>query len=104
MSMEIQLELFEIGPGYIAEAVHAARTLRATALLVMSSPLAGAMPNTQAIAQAAIRERVPSIFLFRHFTTAGGLMSYGPISTDVYRQEGRQVASIVHGANVSSFR
>jgi putative ABC transport system substrate-binding protein len=53
------------------------------------------------IAQAAARHRLPSISLFRHYATAGGLMSYGPVTADVYRQEGRQIAKLLAGAKVS---
>jgi ABC-type uncharacterized transport system substrate-binding protein len=40
------------------------------------------------IAALAIRHRMPTIFFLREFATVGGLMSYGPIVTESYRQVG----------------
>ena len=40
------------------------------------------------IAALAVRHKMPSIFFLREFTTVGGLMSYGPIVTESYRQVG----------------
>jgi len=40
------------------------------------------------IAALAIRHRMPAIFFLREFATVGGLMSYGPIVTESYRQVG----------------
>jgi putative tryptophan/tyrosine transport system substrate-binding protein len=40
------------------------------------------------IAALAIRHRMLAIFFLREFATVGGLMSYGPIVTESYRQVG----------------
>src|SRR5262249_13523547 len=49
------------------------------------------------IAEAA-RHRVPAIYPFRHFAISGGLMSYGNLPADVYRQAAVYVDRILRGA------
>jgi ABC-type uncharacterized transport system substrate-binding protein len=49
------------------------------------------------LAQLASLHRVPSIFQFRDFAMAGGLMSYGTSLTDNYRQSGIYVGRILKG-------
>jgi ABC-type uncharacterized transport system substrate-binding protein len=41
---------------------------------------------------------IPAIFAFREFAVAGGLMSYGGVLVDVYRQAGVYVRRILRGA------
>ncbi|HEV2547533.1 MAG TPA: ABC transporter substrate-binding protein [Stellaceae bacterium] len=53
------------------------------------------------IADFELRHRIPAIFAFREFTAAGGLMSYGPSITGMYRRAGEYVARIAGGAKPS---
>src|SRR5262249_8387275 len=46
----------------------------------------------------AARHRVPAIYPFRHFAISGGLMSYGNLPADVYRQAAFYVDRILRGA------
>jgi putative tryptophan/tyrosine transport system substrate-binding protein len=50
------------------------------------------------LASLAARYRLPTIYEWRDFTYAGGLMSYGTDLADAYRLEGGYVAKILKGA------
>ena len=50
------------------------------------------------LAHLATRHAIPTIFSARDNAEAGGLMSYGPNITDVYRQIGVYVGRILKGA------
>jgi putative ABC transport system substrate-binding protein len=47
----------------------------------------------------ALRHKLPTMFQFREYTQAGGLMSYGINLPDVYRQVGTYTARILKGEN-----
>ena len=66
-----------------------------TALLIAGSPFF-TRRRDQLVALAA-RYAVPTVYEWREFTTAGGLISYGPSLTDAYRQVGVYAARILHG-------
>jgi len=45
----------------------------------------------------AAQHAVPTVYEWREFATAGGLISYGPSLTDAYRQVGVYAARILNG-------
>jgi putative ABC transport system substrate-binding protein len=51
------------------------------------------------ITAMAARLRLPAMYGFREFTEAGGLMSYGPNLSDMYRQSARLVDRILKGTS-----
>jgi putative ABC transport system substrate-binding protein len=55
--------------------------------------------NRAAILAALKRHRVPHIFVFRNIAKEGGLMSYGPNTTDIFRRAADYVDRILKGAN-----
>jgi putative tryptophan/tyrosine transport system substrate-binding protein len=64
-------------------------------LIVTASPL-GSHHRDQIIALAD-RHRLPAIYPYRYFATAGGLISYGPDSLDQYRRASAYVDRILKG-------
>jgi putative tryptophan/tyrosine transport system substrate-binding protein len=68
---------------------------RIGALVVSADPYFGA--RAERIVTLSAFNRVPSIYQFRDFVAAGGLMSYGASITDTYRQAGSYVARILKG-------
>ncbi len=65
-------------------------------LLVLSSPY---FPRSRVqIAQLAIAQRLPTMFIFKYYVEAGGMISYGVDATAIYRQLGVYVAKILNGA------
>ena len=70
--------------------------LHADALIVSTDPL---FTNQRAqIVALAARHTVPTIYVWREFAAAGGLMSYGTDLADTYRQAGIFTGKILKGA------
>jgi putative ABC transport system substrate-binding protein len=65
-------------------------------LLVLSSPLFSLYRNQ--IAELAIEHRLPSMFIFKTYVEAGGLMSYGVDQAVMHRRTADFVAKILKGA------
>ena len=49
------------------------------------------------LAALTVRHAVPTVFEFREFTAAGGLMSYGADVTDAYRLTGNYTGQVLKG-------
>jgi putative ABC transport system substrate-binding protein len=92
------LELTPIGVGDVGEIV---RTVAAFArssnggLIVTAST--SAVIHRDLISMLAARHRLPAVYSFRYFVTAGGLISYGPNSIDPYRRAASYIDRILKG-------
>jgi putative ABC transport system substrate-binding protein len=68
---------------------------RAEALYVPANPLANT--NRIRINRLALEARMPTVHGFRQYVESGGLMSYGPSTTDLFRRAGDYVDKILRG-------
>ena len=69
---------------------------RVEALLVAADPYFDTRRDE--IIAFANQNRLPAIYQFREYAIAGGLISYGPSITDLYRQAGIYAGRILKGA------
>jgi putative ABC transport system substrate-binding protein len=66
-------------------------------LMVLSSPVF--LPDRERLAQIALRHRIASMFVFRAYVDAGGLLSYGPSIDALYHRVAEYVDRIAKGTN-----
>ena len=82
--------------GDLDTAFAAATRARAGALFVMPAPLF--VTHLKRIAELATTHRLPAMFHLREFAEAGGLVTYGPDRTDLFRRAAVYVDKILKGA------
>ena len=66
-------------------------------VLVISGADTFLISRSEQIAALSVHHAVPTIFQFREFAAAGGLLSYGGSITDTYRQAGIYAGRILKG-------
>jgi putative ABC transport system substrate-binding protein len=84
----------EIGP-----ALDAAKTAGNEAINFLANPLQ--VVRRDVILDAMSRIRLPAIYQWPETADLGGLIGYGPIFDQVYRQRARQIAKIFRGATAA---
>jgi putative tryptophan/tyrosine transport system substrate-binding protein len=64
-------------------------------LIVVANPITNT--HRELIAALAARHRLPAVYQYRYFVTAGGLASYGPDVNDLFRRSASYVDRILKG-------
>jgi putative ABC transport system substrate-binding protein len=95
-ALGIEAHIFELHTAADIAPALAALKGQTDALYVLSEPLVNA--NRAQIIEAAMIGRIPTIFGFREFVDAGGLMSYGPNFPDLFRRAADFTDKILRGA------
>ena len=96
LGVELHVAEFTRAPYDYESALAAAVRANAEALLVLGS--ANFVPARPLIPTLALRHRLPSIFHNSVWAEAGGLLSYGPNFSDLFRRAAEQVSKILNGA------
>jgi putative ABC transport system substrate-binding protein len=96
-ALAIQPQLLEVRTSKDFDtALEAASRGRASAVLLLSSPLV--FYHRANIGTLAIKRRLPALSIFVEFAEAGGLMAYGPTLREAFRRCGAYVSRILQGA------
>ena len=97
-SRGMQLVVVDVrNPGEYEGAFAAMAKDRVDAVVLMSSP--EFTQQRERLAALALAHRLPSIFQYREYVVAGGLMSYGPDIGDLTARAAAYVDRILKGAN-----
>jgi putative tryptophan/tyrosine transport system substrate-binding protein len=83
----------------IERAIAAVATMPNSAIVVL--PESTTTANSNLIITLAARYRLPAVYNFKYQVRAGGLMSYGIVAADHYRQAALYVDQILRGAKPS---
>jgi putative tryptophan/tyrosine transport system substrate-binding protein len=70
---------------------------RADAFITATDPIL--LDRREQIVSFAHRQRLPAVYYVRQFAAVGGLLSYGPSISWMYRQAGEYIGQILKGAN-----
>ena len=96
---ELALEVLVVdfaGADEIEKAFEAATEQRAEAILPLSDPMA--LSNAERIGALSLQYKLPIVSPFREITDAGGLLSYGPDLSMLFRRSASLVDQILKGA------
>jgi len=99
-ALGLQLHAVQVSPQDSLEEAFAAMT-RASArgLIVLTDPIF--FSQRRKIVDLASRSRLPAMYFFQDFVAEGGLVSYAPSDTDLYRRSATYVHRILSGAKPS---
>ena len=84
----------------IDEAFATVAQLRAGALVIGTDPFF--VSRIEQLGTLTLRDAVPTVFEYRDFAAAGGLVSYGGSNTEMYRNAGIYVGRILKGDKPAS--
>jgi putative tryptophan/tyrosine transport system substrate-binding protein len=95
-ALGLQIHLLQASTeGELDAAFAKVRQTRAAALVIGTDPFF--TTRVRLLATSSLRYAIPTIYQYRDFVDAGGLMSYGASLTDVYRQAGVYVGRVLKG-------
>lgn len=93
---DVTLEIIKCNsPSAVEPGFREAADRKVQAVLILSSPVFGTIP--QIVANAALQLKLPSITMFPEFAELGGLIAYGTDQRDLFRQSGEIVAKVLAG-------
>ena len=96
-SLRLELQSVEVSRAEdLDRAFSAVTSQRAQAVVVLPNPVVFA--NGPQIASFAQRNRLPSMYPQKEYVDAGGLISYGPSLSDLFRRAATYVDKILKGA------
>ena len=96
-ALGVRLQFVEArGPADFDRAFSDMTRVRADALTVLTTPVFGT--ERRRLVDLAAKNRLPTVFPFREYVDAGGLMSYGPSLADMFRRAATYVDKILKGA------
>ena len=96
-AMGLQLHPVQVSPEDTLEQAFAAMsTASVRALVILTDPIF--FSQRKSIVDLATRSRLPAMYFFQEFAEGGGLVSYGPSDTDLYRRSATYVDRILNGA------
>ena len=96
-ALGLALQSHEVrGPDDFASAFAAMTTQRPDAFLTLDDPLV--LNSRTSVVAFAAQHRLPVIYPQRDYTDAGGLMSYGPSVSDLFRRAATLIDKILKGA------
>jgi putative ABC transport system substrate-binding protein len=96
LAIALHVHEFKRSPYDYEAAFAEAGRVKAEALLVLVSGLF--VPARRQIPELALKHRLPSMFGNYLWAEAGGLLSYGPNFSEIYRRAADQVSRILKGA------
>ena len=92
----VKIEILQVKtPAELGAVFEAASAHKPDGLLMLSSPIMGIYAKR--CADLAQKYRLRAISLFSDFVRAGGLMSYGPNVSDLYREVGVMAGKVLKG-------
>jgi putative ABC transport system substrate-binding protein len=96
-ALGVRLQFVEArGPADLDRAYSEMTKARARALAVLATPMF--ISERRRLVDLAAKNRLPTVYLFREFVDAGGLMAYGANLADVFRRAATYVDKILKGA------
>jgi ABC-type uncharacterized transport system substrate-binding protein len=96
-ALKVQLQYLEVlSPKDIETVFREASKGRANAVLILTSPILN--QHRKALADLAIKNRLPAIYYSAEFVEDGGLMTYSVSVTDSFRRAATYVDKILKGA------